>query len=220
MNMNKELIMNKFLKCNAQATIKLLVLISGTFLLSACAGNNIVKMESSVEQLQDLKDLDRDGVIESREKCGGTALGASIDNYGCPRQTTYVDPLKLDIKFAHNTYSIPASGFPKIQKLASYLQRNSELKVVIEGHTSKVGTAAFNQVLSSKRAQAVKSVLVNEFKIDPQRVSSVGYGFERLENSADTEAAHATNRRIMAELSHAVNIDEMIWTIYTVDQAE
>lgn len=212
--------MNKLSIINAQQSMKLALFICGALLLSACAGSNIVKMESSVEQLQDLNDKDRDGVIETREKCAGTVLGASIDNYGCGTQTSFVDPLKLDIKFAHNTYSIPASGFPKIQQLATYLSKNTELKVVIEGHTSKVGTAEFNQILSSKRAQAVKSVLVNEFNIDPERVSSVGYGFERLEDSADTEAAHATNRRIMAELSHAVNIDEMIWTIYTVDQAQ
>lgn len=212
--------MNELATFKAPAVAKLPLFVCGAFLLSACAGKKMVDMESSVKQLQDLNDLDRDGVIESREKCANTMLGASIDNYGCGTQTSHVDPLKLDIKFAHNTYTIPASGFPKIQQLAVYLEKNKGLNVVIEGHTSKVGSAQFNQVLSSKRALAVKSVLVNDFNIDPERVSSVGYGFERLEDNADTEAAHATNRRIMVELSHAVDIDEMKWTIYSVDQAK
>ena len=212
--------MNELLIIKAHPTIKLSMLICVAFLLSACAGNKIVSMESSVEQLQDLNDYDRDGVIETRERCADTVLGAAIDNYGCGTQTSNVEPLKLDIKFAHNTYTIPASGFPKIQQLAAYLEKNAELKVVIEGHTSKVGSTQFNQILSSKRAQAVESILVNDFNIEPERVSSIGYGFERLVDIADTEAAHAANRRIMVELSQSVNIDDMIWTIYTVDQVQ
>ena len=34
----------------------------------------------------------------------------------------------------------------------------------------------------------------------------------------DTEQDHAVNRRIMAEISHTESIDELKWTIYTVDQ--
>jgi OOP family OmpA-OmpF porin len=196
------------------------LLFCGAVFLSACAGNSIVKMESSVEQLKNLNDYDRDGVIEAREKCADTVLGATIDNYGCGTQTIYVDPLKVDIKFANNSYSILPSAFSKIQALAKALEQKPELKILIEGHTSKVGSAQLNQTLSNNRAKAVLSALTNDLNIVAERVSFKGYGFERLIDFGDTEEAHATNRRIMVELSQTVSVDDMIWTIYTVDEVK
>jgi outer membrane protein OmpA-like peptidoglycan-associated protein len=217
MNILKEWIMNKLYPTKALLIKKLPLLFCGAVFLSACAGNSIVKMESSVEQLKDLNDYDRDGVIEAREKCADTVLGATIDNYGCGTQTTYIDPLKVDIKFANNSYSIPPSALSKIQELAIFLEQKPELTVIIEGHTSKVGSVQLNQVLSDNRAKVVLSALVNDFNIAAERVSSIGYGFERMADFADTGEAHANNRRIMAELSQTVSVDDMMWTIYTVD---
>ena len=212
--------MNKLRLSKVNSSIKLSILVSGAILLSACASKEVVNLESSVEQLKDLNDYDRDGVIEAREKCADTVLGATIDNYGCGAQTSIVEPFKVDIKFAHNSYDIPSSAIPRIQKLATFLDENAELQVLIEGHTSNVGSTQLNQILSTDRANAVVAVLVNDFNIATERVSSKGYGFERLADFADTEIAHATNRRIMAELSKTVSVDEMIWTIYTVDQIQ
>lgn len=199
---------------------KALVSLVTAILLVGCAGNDIVKLETSVKQLKDLNDYDRDGVIEAREKCANTVLGATIDNYGCGKQTTYIVPIKVDIKFANNSYQIPASGLSKVQQLAEILEENQDLKVIIEGHTSKVGPVKLNQTLSENRAKAVAALLVSDYNIAAERVSSVGYGFERLADYDDTEAAHETNRRIMAELSRTVSVDDMIWTIYTVDQVQ
>jgi outer membrane protein OmpA-like peptidoglycan-associated protein len=212
--------MNKLLLIKIKSSIKLSVLVCGAFLLSACASNEIVNLESSVEQLKVLKDYDRDGVIEAREKCADTVLGATIDNYGCGAQTTLIEPLKVDIKFAHNSYDIPPAAFTEIQKLATFLEKSKELQLLVEGHTSKVGSVKLNQTLSSNRAKAVVSVLVDDFNIAIERVSSKGYGFERRADLADTETAHTTNRRIMAELSKTVSVDDMIWTIYTVEQVQ
>jgi outer membrane protein OmpA-like peptidoglycan-associated protein len=219
MNMKTKLNINKLVLLKAFPTKKSAMLMCAAMVLSACAGNGIVKLEPSVEQLQDLNDHDRDGVIEARDKCADTVLGATIDNYGCGAHTTIVEPFKVDIKFTNNSYDIPTSALPKIQQLASFLKKNTTLQVLIEGHTSKVGSAELNQILSINRAKAVESILVNDFKIANERVSSQGFGFERLADLGDTETAHANNRRIMAELSKTVHVDDMIWTIYTVDQA-
>ena len=220
MTMIKGLIMNRILLIKTYASIKISVLICGAILLSACAGNRVVKMESTVEQLKDLNDLDSDGVIEARERCADTIIGAKIDNYGCGTQTTFVEPLKVDIKFANNSYVIPPSVLPEIQQVATFLEKNKGLNVLIEGHTSKVGTAQLNQTLSGNRAKAVVAVLLNNFNIAAERVSFIGYGFERLADVANTEAAHAKNRRIIADLSQTVSTDDIMWTIYTVGQVQ
>ncbi|WP_299072340.1 OmpA family protein [uncultured Paraglaciecola sp.] len=212
--------MNNITQTKVYPVLRLSTLLCSIFLLSACAGNSIVKLEDSVEQLKDLNDHDRDGVIEARDKCADTVLGAIIDNYGCGTQTSYVEPHKVDIKFAHNSYVLSASALTKIQEMADFLVKNEQLKVLIEGHTSKVGGLQLNQTLSDNRAKTVVDMLTDEFNIAPERVSFKGYGFERLADFADNEAAHAANRRIVAELSQTVNTDNMMWTIYTVDEIQ
>jgi OOP family OmpA-OmpF porin len=215
--MAEELIMTNSL-INKTITVKRAFGIGLTMLLiTACAGKPLQVMEAQVEQLKNLQDYDSDGVIEAREKCADTVLGATINNVGCGTQTTYVEPLNVDIKFANNSYSIPPSAISEIQALAKFLEQRPELRVIIEGHTSKVGAAELNKILSAERAKSVASLLVNDFNITPERVSSIGYGFEKLADFADNEEAHATNRRILAEFNETVIVDEMKWTIYTVD---
>jgi OOP family OmpA-OmpF porin len=215
--MTEEIIMTDSL-INKTITVKRAFGIGLTMLLiTACAGKPLQVMEAQVEQLKNLQDYDSDGVIEAREKCADTVLGATINNVGCGTQTTYVEPLNVDIKFANNSYSIPPSAISEIQALAKFLEQRPELRVIIEGHTSKVGAAELNKILSAERAKSVASLLVNDFNIPPERVSSIGYGFEKLADFADNEEAHATNRRILAEFNETVIVDEMKWTIYTVD---
>lgn len=62
--------------------MKFITLILTILVLSGCA-NNLVNIEQTVIQKYNLSDLDRDGVIEARDKCSGTLLGASVDNSGC-----------------------------------------------------------------------------------------------------------------------------------------
>jgi len=189
-----------------------------TALITACSGNNIVNNDTPVEQLHDLNDYDNDGVIKARDKCDETVFGASIDNYGCGKQVTKIEPFNIKINFAHNSFIVPESAYGTINTLANYIKENSDVNVVIEGHTSKVGTVKYNQVLSEQRAEAVVDVLIRDFGVLEDRLSFIGYGFQRLENEGQTEEAHAENRRIMAELTNTKHFDEMEWTIYSVDQ--
>lgn len=211
--------MNKLSIKPIEVTAKYLVVAFAVLFISACADTPVVILEDSVQQLYDLTDYDSDGVVKAREKCDGTSIGAAIDNYGCGTQTSKIMPFKIDVKFVNNSYQLSDQANEDISKLAELLKMYPQINVVIEGHSSKVGVAKLNQVLSNNRAKAVALVLINDFKINEERISSIGYGFERLENLADTEQAHAENRRIMAEISHVEKVDDLKWTIYTVNQA-
>ncbi len=81
------------------------------------------------------------------------------------------------------------------------MKKHPETTVVIEGHTSQVGKAQYNQYLSEQRAEAVASLLTSEYGIEAARVSSKGYGETRLLDTALTKEAHAKNRRIEAKIS-------------------
>ena len=158
-----------------------LTIIMTTLLLSACADTRVVTLENSVEQQFNLVDDDSDGVIQAREKCNGTTMGASVDNDGCGTKISAIKPFQIDIKFERNSSEIPAAAYAEIRKLADILEKYPSINVLIEGHTSKVGSARLNQELSNNRAEAVALVLENDFAINQNRISSIGYGFERLE---------------------------------------
>ena len=218
MNMSKGLTMNNIPLTKVLANKKPLALAFTVLFISACADSKIVTIDAPAEQVHNLHDFDSDGVIKAREKCDGTTLGALIDNNGCGIKTSQVDPFLIDIKFENNSYTIAPFAYAEIKNLAEFLKKHSELNLLIEGHTSKVGSESLNQTLSTKRAEAVALVLINDFNIDKNRVSSKGYGFERLAVAGDNEQAHAANRRIMAELSYTQQVEELKWTIYTVDE--
>ena len=193
------------------------ILFSAMFIIG-CADTHIVTLNAPVEQLHNLHDYDSDGVIKVRDKCAETIFGASIDNYGCGIKSTKITAFEVDIKFANNSAVIPSSAYAEIEKLAKILDEHQEVHELIEGHSSKVGSALFNKALSDERAKAVAYVLINDFNIDKNRISSIGYGSERLKETENSEYAHAENRRIIADLLYTQNVDELKWTIYTVDE--
>ncbi|MFT5311574.1 MAG: OOP family OmpA-OmpF porin [Paraglaciecola sp.] len=209
--------MSRPLKNKTHPIKSLLALGLAMLFITSCADRALVVMEAPVERLNDLQDHDHDGVIEARERCADTVLNATIDNYGCGTQFSTTEPFKVDIKFANNSFIIPGSAYKKIRDLAAFIDRNHELQVRIEGHTSRVGGAELNQILSENRARAVVSSLINDFGISVQRLYAIGYGFERLANYGYTDEAHAANRRIIVELIKTEYLDDMKWTINTVD---
>lgn len=80
-----------------------------------------------------------------------------------------------------------------LHDLAKVLQKNPELRLRLEGHTSAEGDAAFNQKLSEARAQAAVAFLVEHEGIDAARLEAVGKGSSELKNAEDPMAAE--NRR-------------------------
>lgn len=83
-----------------------------------------------------------------------------------------------------------------IRSIAFGLQGNPSLKLRIEGHTDATGNADHNVTLSKRRAEAVKTVLVSQFQIDPARLSTAGLGSTRPIASNDDALGRSQNRRV------------------------
>jgi outer membrane protein OmpA-like peptidoglycan-associated protein len=75
-----------------------------------------------------------------------------------------------------------------------FLNSNPTLTVEISGHTDNIGTAAYNQKLSDKRAASVVQYL-RVHGISENRISSKGYGMSQPVESNDTPRGRAANRR-------------------------
>lgn len=80
-----------------------------------------------------------------------------------------------------------------LHDLAKIMQKNPEIRLRLEGHTSSEGEAEFNQKLSEARAQAAVTFLVEHEGIDASRLEAVGKGSTELKNTADPMASE--NRR-------------------------
>lgn len=126
-------------------------------------------------------------------------MSDAVDAAGC---TLYEDKevtVSLLVRFPNNNSSVSQQYLDDIQAVVRFLNEHPETTVVLEGHTSAVGKAEYNKWLSKKRADAVAKQLVDK-GIDEMRITTVGFGEERLKNMGDSAQAHAENRRVEAKV--------------------
>ncbi len=98
----------------------------------------------------------------------------------------------LFFNFAESTL-LPYS-IPELKRVAEIIKTNN-YQVEIAGHTDNIGGEEKNQILSEKRAQAVKDFLISE-GCDEKKLVIIGYGTKKPVASNDTEAGRAKNRRV------------------------
>ena len=82
----------------------------------------------------------------------------------------------------------------ELNKLKLLLQENPSMRIEIRGHTDNVGSDADNQILSERRAKAVRDFLATN-GIATDRLTFKGFGKTQPIDSNDTEGGRAANRR-------------------------
>ena len=146
-------------------------------------------------------DSDGDGVPDSIDACPDTPMNVVVDERGCPVPVDITDELKMELRvfFDNDKSTIKNQYKPEIAKVAEKMREYPNSTARVEGHASKTGPSArYNQRLSEARAVAVKSMLTNEFGIAPNRLTTVGYGYNNPIAPNDTEEGRAMNRRVYA----------------------
>jgi outer membrane protein OmpA-like peptidoglycan-associated protein len=88
----------------------------------------------------------------------------------------------------------PGAG-RKLDQLAQFLSEHKERRVQIDGFTDSVGTDSYNEELSRRRADAVKSALLVR-GIDSSRISTQGYGKAFPVASNSDSGGRQLNRRV------------------------
>ncbi|MBC9250640.1 porin [Pseudomonas alcaligenes] len=144
-------------------------------------------------------DSDNDGVCDNVDKCPDTPANVTVDADGCPAVAEVVR-VELDVKFDFDKSKVKEESYGDIKNLADFMNQYPSTSTTVEGHTDSVGTDAYNQKLSERRANAVREVLVNQYGVGAERVNSVGYGESRPVADNATEAGRAVNRRVEAEV--------------------
>ncbi len=103
------------------------------------------------------------------------------------------------IAFALGSDRLAPPSLPILKQAATVLKELPNLKVTIEGHTDARGDRQLNIDLSQKRADSVKTFLVQQ-GIAAERLTAVGYGPDKPVDPAQTEEAWAKNRRVEFKL--------------------
>jgi outer membrane protein OmpA-like peptidoglycan-associated protein len=100
------------------------------------------------------------------------------------------------IYFDFDRATLKPESRPTLMAIADMMKRQQAWRVAIEGHTDNVGTDAYNNDLSSRRAAAVLTALTREYAIAANRLTSAGLGERRPVETNDTIAGRARNRRV------------------------
>ena len=97
--------------------------------------------------------------------------------------------------FDFDKATLRPAALAKLDHAAQLMNDNPDIKVSVEGHTDSVGSDAYNEELSKRRAKAVFDYLVRQ-GIDSSRLTPAGYGESRPAATNDTKEGRAQNRRV------------------------
>ena len=96
--------------------------------------------------------------------------------------------------FATNKSSLTTAARDTLRKQASWLRKNKNISVTVEGHADERGTREYNLALGERRANAAKDYLMT-YGISGKRISVISYGKEKPVNPASNPLAWSQNRR-------------------------
>ena len=96
--------------------------------------------------------------------------------------------------FATNKSSLTTAARETLRKQATYLRKNKNLNITVEGHADERGTREYNLALGERRANAARDYLMT-YGISGKRISVISYGKEKPVNPASTPLAWSQNRR-------------------------
>ncbi len=146
-------------------------------------------------------DNDQDTVLDLKDQCPNEIGSATKEPLGCPAKPALVVVTDCEVKitqqvhFAYNKDVIRRESYPVLDAVVDVLQKNPRIKIEVQGHTDNRGSARYNKGLSDRRAASVMRYLVSH-GVDPDRLTSHGYGLERPLVPNTTAQNRALNRRV------------------------
>jgi len=146
-------------------------------------------------------DSDGDGVPDYKDKCPNTPRGTPVDADGCPTKVEKpvaageVIEVVVD-NFDFDKSKLKPSMMNKLDDLAARINASpANEKVTIVGHTCNIGTEAYNQGLSERRARAVADYLMSK-GVSRDAMAISGMGELQPAHSNKTSEGRSANRRV------------------------
>ncbi len=118
-------------------------------------------------------DSDGDGVDDEHDKCPDTPRGLRVDSNGCVITPQVIELTGVNFRF--NKSELTDNADAVLDMVSRAFLGQPSLRVEIAGHTDGIGRAAYNQALSERRAEAVRTYLISK-GVRPEQLSAHGYG--------------------------------------------
>jgi chemotaxis protein MotB len=172
------------------------------------------KREARVNELEDILKKKDQAAADLRKKLSDALVG--FENKGLTitqRNGKVYVSLDESLLFASGKTNVEAKGVEALKNVATVLEQNPDINVMVEGHTDDVAMRGSGEIkdnwdLSVMRATSVTKILLNNAKIEPRRIISAGRGeFVPLDN-AKTPEARKKNRR--TEIILTPKLDELL----------
>jgi OOP family OmpA-OmpF porin len=116
-----------------------------------------------------------------------------------PRPVANKVTLAADVLFDFDKSVIKASGRTQLDSLASQISGLNLEVVIAIGHTDSIGSDAYNQKLSVRRAESIKAYLTSK-GVPANRIYTEGKGEKQPVASNKTKDGRAKNRRVEIEV--------------------
>lgn len=159
--------------------------------------NTIPEARNHVDAYGCMLDTDKDGVYDYEDLC--PTIAGVKENRGCPEVKREIRNLlnkaMSGIQFENGKATIKKNSHKILNDIAKIFIENSNYIVEVQGHTDNVGKHDYNVDLSERRAQAVRTYLINQ-GVPAERLSAHGYGPDKPIADNKTKAGRAKNRRV------------------------
>jgi len=125
----------------------------------------------------------------ARGGAGGGGAAAGLAGKDCRAELS-------GVYFTTASAEVLDASLPALRRFAALMAQHSDWVVTVEGHTDNIGSAEYNMDLSTRRANAVRDVLVNQLKVPANSLQAKGYGLTRPVETNATDEGRAHNRRV------------------------
>ena len=98
-------------------------------------------------------------------------------------------------EFEFDSARLRRDEIQKLDEVVSFAEKYRNAQLEADGHTCSIGTEAYNQGLSERRAESVKAYLVRK-GVAADRITAVGFGETRPIADNKTRAGREQNRRV------------------------
>lgn len=161
-------------------------------------------------QTRDLFDSDIDGVINARDNCVKTPVGAVIDNDGCSLKYKLVEEVATVIMFGFDQDTLSSAQVGNIKaSIAKLLQKQRPLLYLI-GDTSPEGSDTYNHQLAQRRADEVTRIVIEAGFPSDQIIEQVYYS-----GNVIPKPLAGRQHRLVAIATWQEQGVEMLWNIFT-----
>ncbi len=168
------------------------------FCIIILAGTGCKKKESALKDESPVKEQAADTSVKKVEPFKDVDTSKEAVFTEADLDAEFAKKVKENMKpvyFEFGDYTISDEYTQELSNAASFLEKESRIRVLISGHCDERGTAEYNMVLGEKRAKAVKEFLV-DYGIDPIRMEITSYGEEKpAEPNCSSEECYSKNRR-------------------------